>query len=199
MVLDNHTKTPSLVKLEDKYRTLTILDRKFYNCKKYFFTNSLLTYSTYYSRKWCKLAPFSFKFSAAKNGQVWAAQRTRRKIKEGLTCVPVHFVLFVSKMVLYNFKAITVVPTAKDFVDIVLSKTQRKTPTVVHPNYEIGRIRNFYLKKVKFAGQTFHDRLTQILDEFPTLDVSSLFNRFKEIVIIYYEKNQLRHISFFLS
>lgn len=102
-------------------------------------------------------------------------------------------------MVLYNFKAITVVPTAKDFVDIVLSKTQRKTPTVVHPNYEIGRIRNFYLKKVKFAGQTFHDRLTQILDEFPTLDVSSLFNRFKEIVIIYYEKNQLRHISFFLS
>jgi nucleolar GTP-binding protein len=73
-------------------------------------------------------------------------------------------------MVLYNFKAITVVPTSKDFVDIVLSKTQRKTPTVVHPNYEIGRIRNFYLRKVKFAGQSFHDRLTQILDEFPTLD-----------------------------
>nr|BAK00478.1 predicted protein [Hordeum vulgare subsp. vulgare] len=73
-------------------------------------------------------------------------------------------------MVLYNFKSITVVPTSKDFVDIVLSKTQRKTPTVVHPNYEIGRIRNFYLRKVKFAGQSFHDRLTQILDEFPTLD-----------------------------
>jgi len=73
-------------------------------------------------------------------------------------------------MVLYNFKAITVVPTSKDFVDIVLSKTQRKTPTVVHPQYEIGRIRNFYLRKVKFAGQSFHDRLTQILDEFPTLD-----------------------------
>ncbi|EDO26541.1 predicted protein, partial [Nematostella vectensis] len=32
----------------------------------------------------------------------------------------------------YNFKKITVVPTAKDFIDIVLSKTQRKTPTVVH-------------------------------------------------------------------
>jgi nucleolar GTP-binding protein len=78
-------------------------------------------------------------------------------------------------MVLYNFKAITVVPTSKDFVDIVLSKTQRKTPTVVHPNYEIGRIRNFYLRKVKFAGQSFHDRLTQILDEFPTLDVSIKF------------------------
>lgn len=32
-------------------------------------------------------------------------------------------------MVQYNFKKITVVPPAKDFVDIVLSKTQRKTPT----------------------------------------------------------------------
>ena len=32
-------------------------------------------------------------------------------------------------MVVYNFKKITQVPTAKDFVDIILSKTQRKTPT----------------------------------------------------------------------
>jgi GTP1/Obg family GTP-binding protein len=35
-------------------------------------------------------------------------------------------------MVVYNFKKIEVVPTAKDFIDVVLSKTQRKTPTVVH-------------------------------------------------------------------
>ena len=35
-------------------------------------------------------------------------------------------------MPLYNFKSIQVVPTAKDFIDIVLSKTQRQTPTVVH-------------------------------------------------------------------
>ena len=32
----------------------------------------------------------------------------------------------------YNFKKITVVPAAKDFIDITLSKTQRKTPTVIH-------------------------------------------------------------------
>lgn len=32
----------------------------------------------------------------------------------------------------HNFKAIQAVPTAKDFIDIVLSKTQRGTPTVVH-------------------------------------------------------------------
>lgn len=35
-------------------------------------------------------------------------------------------------MPLYNFKSIQPVPTAKDFIDIVLSKTQRQTPTVVH-------------------------------------------------------------------
>lgn len=73
-------------------------------------------------------------------------------------------------MVVYNFKRISTVPTANDFLDIVLSKTQRKTPTVIHPNYAIHRIRSFYLRKVKFASQTFHDRLTMILEEFPILD-----------------------------
>jgi len=73
-------------------------------------------------------------------------------------------------MVLYNFKKITVVPSAKDFVDIVLSKTQRKTPTVVHPQFEIGRIRQFYMRKVKFSQQTFRDRLALILEDFPLLD-----------------------------
>lgn len=32
----------------------------------------------------------------------------------------------------YNFKAIGQVPSNKDFIDVVLSKTQRQTPTVVH-------------------------------------------------------------------
>jgi len=64
-------------------------------------------------------------------------------------------------------KHITVVPTYKDFVDIVLSKTQRKTPTVVHKHYKISRIRDFYMRKVKFAQQTFHDKLSLIITEFP--------------------------------
>lgn len=73
-------------------------------------------------------------------------------------------------MVVYNFKKITTVPTAQDFIDITLSKTQRKTPTVIHPGYEISRIRHFYMRKVKYTQQNYHDRLTQILDEFPILD-----------------------------
>jgi hypothetical protein len=40
-------------------------------------------------------------------------------------------------MVVYNFKRIQVVPTASDLVDIVLSLTQKKTPTVVHKQYAI--------------------------------------------------------------
>ena len=32
-----------------------------------------------------------------------------------------------------DFKSITAVPTGSELVDIILSKTQRKTPTVVRP------------------------------------------------------------------
>jgi len=70
----------------------------------------------------------------------------------------------------YNFKKITVVQPAKDFIDATLSKTQRKTPTVIHKHLEISRIRGFYLRKVKFTQQNFHDRLEMILTEFPRLE-----------------------------
>lgn len=48
------------------------------------------------------------------------------------------FLLKYSNMVQYNFKKITRVPTGKDFADIVLSRTQRETPTVVHKGYAIN-------------------------------------------------------------
>lgn len=64
---------------------------------------------------------------------------------------------------LYNFKSMTVVPTFKDFIDIVLSKTQRKTPTVVHKGYHISRIRQFYMRKVKYTQKTINEKLTFIL------------------------------------
>jgi len=69
-----------------------------------------------------------------------------------------------SFMYLYQFNL-------QDFVDIVLSKTQRKTPTVVHKQYKISRIRQFYTRKIKFSQQTFHDKLTQIITDFPKLEV----------------------------
>lgn len=73
-------------------------------------------------------------------------------------------------MGLYNFKTICVVPSAKDFIDIILSKTQRKTPTVVHKGYKISRIRSFYMRKVKFTQDNYNEKLTALLDDFPKLD-----------------------------
>lgn len=74
-------------------------------------------------------------------------------------------------MVLYNFKKIQVVPSHKEFIDIVLTRTQRKTPTVIHSKLPISRIRSFYMRKVKFTQSTFHEKLTQILEDFPKIDV----------------------------
>jgi nucleolar GTP-binding protein len=48
----------------------------------------------------------------------------------------------------YNFKTVKVIPPAMEMINIVLSKTQRKTPTVIHPGYAISRIRSFYMRKV---------------------------------------------------
>lgn len=73
-------------------------------------------------------------------------------------------------MVVYNFKKMTPVPTAEAFVDIALQRTQRKTPTVVRPGYNITRIRHFYMRKVKFTQQTFSERISQIVNDFPRLD-----------------------------
>lgn len=79
----------------------------------------------------------------------------------------------VPPMSSYNFKKIQVVPGGKEFVDIVLTRTQRKTPTVVHPGYAISRIRKFYMRKVKYTQSVLHDKLSQILTDFPVLDVCS--------------------------
>ncbi len=57
-------------------------------------------------------------------------------------------------------------------INIMLSKTQRKTPTVVHKHYKISRIRSFYMRKVKFTQTNFHERLSLIIQEFPKLEVT---------------------------
>lgn len=93
-------------------------------------------------------------------------------------------------MVVYNLKGITVVPTAKDFVDIILSKTQRKTATVVHKGYQISRIRSFYMKKVKYSAQCFHDKLSQILTDFPVLDEIHPF--YADLMNVLYDRDHYK-------
>jgi len=73
-------------------------------------------------------------------------------------------------MPVYNFKRMGPIPTSTELVDIVLTRTQRRTPTVVHPGYKINRIRGFYMRKIKFTQQTISERLTAILQDFPRLN-----------------------------
>jgi nucleolar GTP-binding protein len=70
----------------------------------------------------------------------------------------------------YNFKDIRKIHTADELVNIVLSKTQRKTPTLLHGGVDIGRARAFYMRKVKFCGGDIHERLDEITQKFPKLD-----------------------------
>lgn len=91
---------------------------------------------------------------------------------------------------LYNFKKIQPVPTASDFLDVVLSKTQRKTPTVIHKNYSIGRIRTFYMRKVKFTQDSFEEKLGQMLDDFPKLDNIHPF--YADLMNVLYDKDHYK-------
>lgn len=91
---------------------------------------------------------------------------------------------------LYIFKSIQNVHTSADLIDIVLSKTQRKTPTEVHPGYQISRIRAFYMRKVKYSAETFKEKLSLILDTFPKLDDIHPF--FADLLNILYDKDHYK-------
>jgi len=93
-------------------------------------------------------------------------------------------------MAFYNFKKIAVVPASKDFTDIVLSKTQRKTPTVIHRHYKISRIRSFYMRKVKFTQTNFSEKLSTILTEFPKLDDVHPF--YADLINVLYDKDHYK-------
>lgn len=64
----------------------------------------------------------------------------------------------------YNFKSIAPIPDATKLIDIVLSKTNRKTPTEIRANFKIVRIRKFYMRKVKYAQTVANEKLEGIVD-----------------------------------
>ena len=90
----------------------------------------------------------------------------------------------------YNFKKIATVPTAKDFIDVVLSKTQRQTPTVIHRGYAITRIRRFYMRKVKYTQQSWHEKLSRILEDFPRVDDVHPF--YSDLLNVLYDKDHYK-------
>lgn len=90
----------------------------------------------------------------------------------------------------HNFSRIQTVPPLSDFLDIVLSRTQRKTPTVIHKGYAIARIRNFYMRKVKYTRDTFDEKLGAILQEFPRIEDIHPF--YGDLLNVLYDKDHYK-------
>lgn len=63
-------------------------------------------------------------------------------------------------------------PYSQSFEVIIWSNLINIAPQVIHKNFKISRIRNFYMRKVKFTQDSFDEKLGAILTEFPLLDVS---------------------------
>ncbi|KAL1883801.1 hypothetical protein VTK73DRAFT_8337 [Phialemonium thermophilum] len=76
-----------------------------------------------------------------------------------------------------TWKDIPPVPTSQEFLDIVLSRTQRKLPTQIRSGFKISRIRAFYTRKVKFTQETFSEKLGSIQQSFPVLNDIAPFHR----------------------
>ncbi|EEB09718.1 GTP binding protein Nog1 [Schizosaccharomyces japonicus yFS275] len=88
------------------------------------------------------------------------------------------------------FKNISPIPDVNTFLDVVLSRTQRKTPTVIRAGFKISRIRGFYARKVKFTEDTFSEKLNAILTEFPKLNDIHPFHA--DLLNILYDRDHLK-------
>ncbi|KAI1321994.1 P-loop containing nucleoside triphosphate hydrolase protein [Xylariaceae sp. FL0255] len=89
-----------------------------------------------------------------------------------------------------TWKDIAPVPTAQEFLDIVLSRTQRRLPTQIRSGFKISRIRAFYTRKVKFTAETFSEKLSLILEGFPRLNDLHPFH--KDLMNTLYDADHFR-------
>lgn len=90
----------------------------------------------------------------------------------------------------YNFKAIPIVPDSSSLIDIILSKTNRKTPTVVHPGYAITRIRKFYMRKIRYTYNSIDEKIEEIVSGFPKLEDIHPF--YSDLINILYDKDHFK-------
>jgi nucleolar GTP-binding protein len=56
--------------------------------------------------------------------------------------------------------------------------------------YNINRIRSFYMRKVKYTQQTFHDKIQGILDQFPRLDDVHPF--YADMINVLYDRDHYK-------
>ena len=90
----------------------------------------------------------------------------------------------------YNFKTIAPIPDAGKLIDIVLSRTNRKTPTEIRANFKITRIRKFYMRKVKYTQTTTTEKLEGIVECFPKLDDIHPF--YADLMNVLYDKDHYK-------
>jgi len=89
-----------------------------------------------------------------------------------------------------TWKDIAPVPTHTEFLDIVLSRTQRRLPTQIRAGFQITRIRAFYIRKVKFTAEQFAEKFQAILDGFPRLQDIHPFH--KDLMNTLYDADHFR-------
>ncbi|KAG7005551.1 nucleolar GTP-binding protein 1 [Physcia stellaris] len=89
-----------------------------------------------------------------------------------------------------TWKEIAPVPTTQEFLDIVLSRTQRRLPTQIRSGFKISRIRAFYTRKVKYTQETFTEKLSAILEGFPRLQDIHPFH--KDLLNTLYDADHFR-------
>lgn len=89
-----------------------------------------------------------------------------------------------------TWKDIPTIASTNELLDIVLNRTQRKTPTVIRPGFKITRIRAFYMRKVKFTAEGFEEKFDEILKGFPNINDVHPFHR--DLMDTLYEKNHYK-------
>mmetsp|Transcript_12516 Transcript_12516/g.29268 ORF Transcript_12516/g.29268 Transcript_12516/m.29268 type:complete len:403 (-) Transcript_12516:603-1811(-) len=82
------------------------------------------------------------------------------------------------------------IPDSKAVIDLILSKTQRKTPTIVHRKFSLQKIRQFYMRKIKFFEQNFKFFIEKILKNFPLIDQLHPF--FCDLLNILFNRNNYK-------
>ncbi|KAI5926147.1 nucleolar GTP-binding protein 1 [Camillea tinctor] len=88
-----------------------------------------------------------------------------------------------------SWKDIPPVPNHTEFLDIVLSRTQRRLPTQIRSGFKISRIRGFYTRKIKFTQETFSEKFA-LLESFPRLQDIHPFH--KDLLNTLYDADHFR-------
>lgn len=61
---------------------------------------------------------------------------------------------------------------------------------MANAGWPIQRIRQFYMRKVKYTASTWSDRLTKILDDFPKVDTIHPF--YSDLLNVLYDKDHYK-------